>query len=607
MPFTFTLAWRDSRRMRRRLLLYVSAMALGVAALVAIRSFGVNLQRALGEQAREVFGADLRLYTDGEFSEDTEAFLDSLTEATGAERAREVTLASMALFPESGGTRLAQVRALRGDYPFYGGLETLPAEATEMWQRKGAALVDAALLLQYGAEVGDTVRIGARAYPVAGQIEGITGQTDVGALVGPRVYIPLDDLDPGLLGFGSRSSFTEAFRLEDVNPDTLLNRLRPELDRLGLRGETVSGAQGDWAEGLSGLTRFLELVGFIALLLGGLGVASAIHVYVRQKAEAVATLRCLGATAGQTLRVFTLQAAALGLLAALLGAVLGVGIQALLPRVLGPFLPVEVAVTFVWEPVLVGVGVGLAVALAFALFPLLSVRRIPPLRALRADAEAEGRDPLRGLLALALAAGVGVFAWAQTGEWEAGVGFPLAVLVALAVLALTARLLQALVRRAVPRAWPYTWRQGLANLHRPGNQTLVLLLTLGLGTFLLLTLTLIEQALLAPIAQSEATTQADVVLFDIQPDQRDSVRALVEAQGLPVVDEVPIVPMQLDAINGRSVTELVADSTDRRPRWALEREYRSTFRDHPIPTEEVIAGEFVPRVAPNASPIPISV
>src|SRR5690606_8618607 len=141
---------------------------------------------------------------------------------------------------------------------------------------------------------------------------------------------------------GSRYFTTEYFRFDDAEADTVLADVRARLNALNLRGATASGAQGEWSEALADLTRFLELVGFIALLLGGIGVASSISVYVRQKAETVATLRCLGATAGQTLRVYTLQALAMGVGGAVLGAALGVLVQGLLPRVLGPFLPVAV-------------------------------------------------------------------------------------------------------------------------------------------------------------------------------------------------------------------------------------------------------------------------
>src|SRR5690606_25068967 len=324
-----------------------------------------------------------------------------------------------------------QIRALRGGFPFYGEIRTTPDSAAAVHQARGDALADASLLLQYDAAVGDSVRVGSLTYRLAGRLDGTTGQADVDALVRPRVYLPLDDLDPELLGFGARYTTSAYFRLPDTaEADSVLAEIRPRLAAMDLRGATVSDLEGDWGDALGNLTRFLALVGFVALLLGGLGVASAISVYVRQKAETVATLRCLGATAGQTLRIYTLQAAVMGLFGAVLGAALGVLVQQALPRVLGPFLPVEVETAFVWEPVLVGVGVGVAVALLFALLPLLRVRRIPPLRAIRADARARGFDAWPWLLGAGLLVGIGLFAPVQTGDPRAVWAFPAGVLAA---------------------------------------------------------------------------------------------------------------------------------------------------------------------------------
>ena len=202
-------AWQDSRGMRRRLVLYVSAMALGVAALVAIRSFGLNLERAVAEQSKEVFGSDLEVRRGAAFSDSTEALLDSIRTETGAAVVREASFPSMARFPQSangeGRTRLVQVRALEGPYPLYGRVETTPADAASRLGRDTTgALVDATLLLQMEAAVGDSVQVGGRSYPIVGRVDGVPGQTDVAGLVGPRVYLPLAGLDSTLLGFGSR-------------------------------------------------------------------------------------------------------------------------------------------------------------------------------------------------------------------------------------------------------------------------------------------------------------------------------------------------------------------------------------------------------------------
>ena len=607
VPFTFSFAWRDGRSARRRLLLFVSSIALGVAALVAIRSFGDALEEAVRDEARALTGADLTVWTRRAFTPQDEALLDSIAGAYAGDRARELSFTSMAYFPSSGGSRLADVHALRGGYPFYGEIVTTPAGAADRFQQADEALVDASLLLQFDAAVGDSVRVGERAYRIAGRVDEVAGQSGIQAFVAPRVYVPLESLDESLLGFGSRVTRNVHFQFATADADAVLEEVRERLTRQNLRGVTAQGAQGEWNEALGDLNRFLQLVGFVALLLGGLGVASAVTVYVRQKAETVATLRCLGAKAGQALRVYVLQALGLGLVGAVLGAALGVAVQTLLPQVLGPFLPVDVAFGISVPAILVGIGVGLVVALLFALLPLVRVRRIPPLRAIRADAADEGRwDPLRWGVVAALAVGVGAFAWAQTGEWEAAVGFPVAVAVALGLLALVARAAMWAVRRVFPQRLPYVWRQGLANLYRPGNQTLVLMLTLGLGVFLIVTLYLTQTSLVSQVSLGGEGERPGLILFDVQPDQVFGVTEVIEAEGLPVTASVPVVTMRLAAVNGRDAEDLRLDTTATAESWALRREYRSTYRSELVDSERLVEGAFVPRVSPDTAVVPVT-
>jgi putative ABC transport system permease protein len=396
-----------------------------------------------------------------------------------------------------------------------------------------------------------------------------------------------------------------------VSADAVLAELELELDRRQMRGWSARGVQAQWTQSLGDLGRFLALVGFVALLLGGIGVASAVTVYVRQKTETVATLRCIGAPAGQALRAYSAQAAAIGLIAAVLGAAIGVAVQLLLPAVLGPFLPVEVPFGISLRAIATGIGVGVAVALGFAMLPLLAVRRIPPLAAIRPEvAAASGarRDPWRWLIAALLALGVGAFAYVQTGLVVAAVAFPLALIAALLLLAGAARLAMAASRRLVPPGLPYAWRQGLANLYRPGNQTLVLLTTLGLGTGLLLVLYLVQATILGQIlVPAGEDRQPGLILFDIQPAQVEAVEEAIRQQGAPVIERVPVVSMRIAAVNEARIYG-EADDMDAgadRAGWALRREYRSTYRDYLTPTERVTAGAFTPTASPDA-PAPIS-
>jgi putative ABC transport system permease protein len=388
----------------------------------------------------------------------------------------------------------------------------------------------------------------------------------------------------------------------------------------------VAEDQENLNDSLSRLTSYLGLVALIALLLGGIGVASAVVVFIRQRLEAIAVLRCLGARARQVLAIYGIEAAIMGLAGSMLGALLGVGLQQLLPGLLADLLPVDVRPTVSWRALLVGVGMGVWVSLVFALFPLLTVRRVPPLAALRRAFEPTRAgllgDPWRWAAALALAASTVALATIQAGTLRQGLIFSGAVAAALLLLWGTSWGLARAMHRWLPGDWPYLWRQGLSNLHRPSNQTSIVVLAIGFGAFLLGTLLLVQFNLLRQLRLTGGPERPNLVLFDIQPDQEAAVDRELSAAGFSFGPPVPIVPMRIQSVKGRPVSRILADSggTGFANAWAFRREYRSTYRDTLVASERVVAGKWWPvarapgkqvvRDVPSgrsSTPVPISV
>ena len=297
-----------------------------------------------------------------------------------------------------------------------------------------------------------------------------------------------------------------------------------------------------------------------------------------------------------------------------LGAALGVLAQRLLPGLLAGLLPVDVQLVLSPAAVALGIGMGLWVALVFALIPLLAVRRVSPLAALRRDVEPAGRrwlDPWRLAAAAALAISVVVLARLQVGSWRKGAAFSAGVAVALLALWGASWLLIRAARRWLPAGWPYVWRQGLANLHRPANQTATVVLAIGFGAFLLGTLFLVQYNLLRTLRITGGPARPNLVLFDIQPDQLAAVDSTLAAGGYQAVGPVPIVPMRIQSIKGRPVLVAPADTLDQdggergpQDNWALRREYRSTYRDTLVASEKLVAGRWWTR---GAGPTQISV
>ena len=601
------MAWRESRSCRRRLFLFISSITLGVAALVAIHSFGESLVREVDLQAKSLLGADLVISGRGPFTQETE----SLFQTWGGEQSRETRFSSMVYFPEGEGARLVQIRALAGDFPYYGVLETSPPEAAESFRHGPYALVDERMMLQFRVRVGDPVKIGDFTFTVAGGLQKIPGETMTETFVTPRVYIPLSYLDQtGLIQLGGRVSYRNYFKLNPAaDVEQLLEREESHLREQRLRSTTVEERKARLGRSMENVYRFLNLVGFIALLLGGIGVASAIHIHIKQKLGTVATLRCLGANSRQASSIYVIQAAVMGLVGATVGALLGIAVREFLPQILQDFLPVSIPFEVSWIAIFQGIGMGLAIGLLFALLPLLPLRKISPLLALRCsyeEKESLPKEPLQWLVYGVIVMVIGLFAIAQTPHWLHGLAFTGGVVLVFLLLAAVAKLITLLVKKHFPGSWDYVWRQGLANLYRPNNQTIVVMLSLGLGTFFITTLYLVQSTLLQEVSLAGSGDKPNLVLFDIQTDQREEITQLVRSLDLPVQQAVSIVTMRLASVQGKSVEEIAENPDSSVRRWALFREYRATYRESLIDSEELVSGALQARVEDPSDPVLVS-
>ncbi len=612
------MAWRDSRTHRKRLLLYMASIIIGTAALVAINTLGNSFREAVDGQARTLLGADLSINSREPLSPAAETLIDSL----GGDQSREISFTSMVYFPGNGGTRIAQVRAMTGGYPYYGDLVTDPVEAGRAFQEAKVALVDDGLMLQFDLNVGDEIRVGTESFRIAGRLLKIPGENAAISVIGPRVYIPMAHLDPKLLQRGSRVSYKTYFKFDEpVDVEQMVQDLRPDLRALRLSTDTIEERQQRLGRTLDNMYRFLNLGGFIALLLGGIGVASAIHAYIKQKIGTIAVLRCLGAVARQTFYIYLIQALAMGLIGSIIGVLIGLGVMNFLPLVLGDFLPVDLTMNLSLKPVLQGMLIGLSMTVLFALLPLIGTRNVSPLLTLRSSFEGVNplaNEPRRWIIYAAIALSILLFSLSQTANWMLGVAFSLSLGLSFALLFMMARLIMYLAKRYLPVSWRYIWRQSLANLYRPNNQTVTLMVALGLGTLLLTSLYLIQYGLLNVINLANNGDNPNMVLFDIQPDQKEEVAEVLRRHGLSVLRQVPIVTMRIASIKGQSVADLRNDDQQNAARvqppvqsqgspqggrggerriW--RREFRASYGETLSDAETIIAGQWRGRVDPS--------
>lgn len=599
ISWLFNMAWRDSRRDRGRLILFSLAVAIGVAALVAIDGFGRVMQEQIDSRAKELLGADLKVKASRSFSDSAQIWLDSM----GGFQVEERVFSSMVLFPSNGESRAVQVHALDPGYPMYGSFETVPVDAGDLFREKKQALVDRVTMEQLGLKPGDSVLVGIQKFAIAGALKKVPGRNMVFSNIFAPVYIPLSELDKTqLIKKGSRVDLVRYLQLDtQIDPDVLVTQNKDRFKRWRIRTDTIKEQQQELGNAFKDLTRFLQLVAFVSLLLGGLGVGSAVHVYVKAKVKSVAVLRCLGATGPQAFLIYLIQITTVGFLGALAGSLGGTILQIAIPKVLAGFLPVEIPFSISWPSIGMGIGIGTMLAIMFALPPLVRIRRISPLVAIQAAAGTEktGPDWLGRGMYLMILAMVWVIALWRVGDMLQATIFTTGLLLAIFMLAGVSQFVIWLIRKSFPKRAPYLWRQALANLFRPQNQTLILVLSIGLGTWGIALMFQVQHMLLREVEITGGSDRPNVVAFDIQKDQVTGLDSIANVAEIKIQQIVPVVTMRLEGVKGRSRDEWLADTSSNISTGALNREYRVTFRDSIIDSEEIIEGKWYPSVGEN--------
>lgn len=599
------MAWRDGKASSKKLVLFVASIVLGIAAVVSIQSFGETLKETIALQSKSLMGADYKIDSNQPLTEKVVQIIDSL----GGADAREISFSSMAAFPKTDAAKLVQVRGMEEGFPFYGLLETDPVSAENLYQKQDAALVDATLLLQLGLQAGDSVKIGKITLPIAGALIASPGSNAIFSSIAPPVIIPYRLIaETGLVQTGSRINYDFYF----VAPPTMdLEQLKKKLgtviDLQDADLDTHISTSERLGRRYDNFGKFLNLVAFIALLLGCVGIASAIHIYIKEKLRAVAVLKCLGATKKQTFLIYLLQIAGIGFLGGVIGTVLGLLLQQLFPLFLGDLLPVDVEMNFSPQVILMGLLLGVFMSVLFALYPLMNTLYVSPLQALRVQEEDTSKSRKAGIMVLlGIFLFIFIFSFWLLKDWRYSLAFVGGILITFSVLAGIANLFMKSIKKYFPTSWGFVARQSLLNLFRPQNQTLILILAIGVGSFLISTLYFTKDVLLAQASLESNAKNPNMILLDVQTGQKDSVANIIDSKGLRVMDNMPIVSMRLQSIKGRLVNDIRQDTTSTIRRWILNHEFRVSYRDALTASETLTAGEWTPEVS-NTDLVPISV
>ena len=597
------MAWRDAKASRVRLFLFMASIILGIAAVVSIQLFSKNLENNIKLQSKALMGADFIIDSEQIPTERAQAIIDSLEPD-----ASEVNFVSMIAFPKNGGTKLVGVRALEGNFPFYGTLDTQPVSAASNYQENGAALVDATLMLQYDIKPGDSIKIGEITLVISGALKAIPGSTAMSASVAPPVVIPYRYLEQTkLLQFGSRKEYQFFYKAPNIDLVLLDKVLDPMLDEENADLDTHTSTSQRLGQRYVNVSKFLNLAAFIALLLGCVGIASSVNIYIKEKLKAVAVLKCMGATRRQSFLIFLIQISGIGIVGGFIGSAIGVGLQELFPYILKEFLPFDVEVSITMQPLIMGVLLGFLMSVLFALLPLVRTWYVSPLEVLRiGGVPLEKPKKARLVVFTLIIVFLYLFSFWLLRDAVFALTFVIGILMTFAILAGIAVASMKVVKAYFPKSAGFIIRQSLLNLFRPNNQTLVLIVAIGLGTFLISTLYFTKDILLAKTEVGQASENANIITLDVQSNQLEEIVKTFEANDLKVLDNISLVTMRMHSIKGKLVNALRKDTTSQVRSWLLNHEFRTTYRDALIPTEEIIEGEWISTKKPGA-PIQISI
>jgi putative ABC transport system permease protein len=620
MKFIWRMARREIRSSWKRLLFFFLCIGIGVGAIVALRSTIGNVNAAMVAEARNVLTADVQIDSSREMNEATRAIVARIAAARGVEGQTQTTEASTMLRPASDareGALMVELKGIEAPYPLYGEFKLAGGETfTHALLANNGVVVAASLLERLSLGVGDEVKIGNSTFQIRGVLGQEPGATG-GFRIGPRVFIAREAIaQTGLTGFGSRARNKILLKV----PPAGLNALVADL-RAGLRENLVSvRSYKDSQEGLNEqYTRsenYLSLTGLVILVLGGIGVSNVTRVFIEQKKRTIAVLKCVGAPSRMITGVYLAQVLALGLAGSLFGVVLARAALFFVARRFAETLPANMSYELTAGAIAQGLALGLLISLLFSALPLLRVRHIKPNMLLREDASGgsdnggvnDAQPGVRGwwrrvrralsfrrigaaraLVSLVVVSGLVALAAWQAGSIRVGAFFMAGLAATACALNLTAMLVIFLVRRARHvRSFPL--RHAINSLYRPGNQTRVVVLAVGLGAFLVIATQSLQQTLVREFDPASRAQLPSMFLIDVQTDQKAGVEELVEQATGERPTLVPTVRTRIAAINGQSID--VDDKQRRAQRGLLAREYVVTYRPQLETNETIVAGKF---------------
>ena len=595
MQFILNLTWREIRSSWRRLLFFFLCIAIGVGSIVGLRSLIQNLSRTVGGDARMLMTADVEISSTNDFSPTEINKIEEVINRSNIVEARNeaITTAVMARPVEASKESLSfvELKGIEPPFPLVGNftLEGGRPFDFKLLENRGA-VVSPLLLENLGIKTGDKIRIGESEFEVRATFAEEPGGTG-GFRLGPRVFIEKKAFDEAEITRNtSRIRRRILYRTSD-NPTELVKALRENLKDTILNVQSYRETQENLSEQFTRTENYLSLTGLLILVLGGVGVWNVARVFVEQKRKSVAVLKCLGASGTRIITVYLLQILVLGLLGSFFGVFLAQCFLWFARYRFSGALPAAMSYTIHFPSAWQGVLLGVLISLLFSALPLLQVRNIKP-RLLLHDAGGEKMrrlDPAKWVFTIITVGGLlSLSAW-QAGSLKVGAIFlaglgATSLMLYLAAFALTSAL------RQIKHFRSFSLKQAVNSLYRPGNQTRIILLAVGLGAFVVMSVQSLQANLVREFDFTRNQTLPSLFIVDIQRSQADEIKNILETRTGEAAQMIPTARARVAFVNGQPFD--FANRQTRQQQGQIGREFAVTFRPNLDTNETVIAGRW---------------
>jgi putative ABC transport system permease protein len=600
-----SLMLAESRGAWKRMFFFILCIAVGVGAVMTVKSFSNMVQATIQGQSKGLLAADIVIKGSWKQGEDDITYQKKIL-PLGTQFLFLKELHGMAQFnnpdsPEKSGsiiTELKSIPLIGAQYPFYGEFKSDPNQPLQELLSGNGAVVEPSFLIKTGLSLGDGFSLGKTKLKITGIVVSEPDRISRAFSIGPRLFVSRASLDKSdLIQPGSRIKHRTLIKL----PNTIELEKALVLLENGLPDKTISirtykDVQSSLSSSIDRMGQYLGALGVIALLMGGIGVAMIVRTFMAQKLDTLAIMNCLGASSRTLFKVYLLQSLLMGLAGSLLGVALGFFLTYFLPAKMEGLINYQLEPVFYWAPSLQSLLLGVATTLLFCLWPLLRAVRTHPLRLFRRNFEEEeltsGSRKDRWLAGLTLSIGLAAMICWQAGSLKRGLVFLAALGISIAVFMLASVLLLKLLK-TLPQSGSLARKYGISNLKRPNNQAVSIITCLGMGIMLILTVRLVQMDTLAMLNKNTEMKPPNYFFIDIQKDQKETFSQVLD-QIAPEAERklTPLVRSQLHSIDD----QLIANwkyKDKQREEWFINREFALTYMAGPPPKDnKIIEGQW---------------